>query len=87
MGFERLTLKNDKLSCFFLSNPQSPFYESAFFQRMLQYVSIHGAQRGFRFKKSLRHFMLLKDGVKSLTQTRRELEGLLLEVERKVEAV
>jgi transcription-repair coupling factor (superfamily II helicase) len=80
MGFERLTLKNDKLSCFFLSNPQSPFYESAFFQRMLQYVSIHGAQSGFRFKKSLRHFMLLKDGVKSLTQTRKELEGLLAKV-------
>lgn len=83
MGFERLMLKNRKLRCFFISNPQSPFYETTFFQNMVQFVSIHGARRGFQFKKTARHFILIKEGIKSLKDTRKELETLLKDVEAK----
>jgi transcription-repair coupling factor (superfamily II helicase) len=81
MGFERLMLKSNKLRCFFISNPQSPFYETTFFQNMVQFVSIHGSQRGFVFKKTTRHFILIKEGIKSLQETRKELEALFDDVE------
>ncbi|HHS96070.1 MAG TPA: transcription-repair coupling factor, partial [Phaeodactylibacter sp.] len=81
MGFERLLLKNQKLRCFFLSNPQSPFYETAFFQNMVQFISIHGQQRGFSFKKTTRHFILIKEGIKNLKDSRKELEVLLEDVD------
>ncbi|MFT5910341.1 MAG: transcription-repair coupling factor (superfamily II helicase), partial [Paraglaciecola sp.] len=32
LGFERVILKNGKLRCYFVENPQSPYYESATFQ-------------------------------------------------------
>ena len=83
MGFERLMLKNRKLRCFFISNPQSPFYETAFFQSMVQFISIHGHSKGFQFKKTTRHFILIKEGLKSLKGARKELEQLLDEVEAK----
>ena len=83
MGFERLMLKNKKLRCFFINNPQSPFYETALFQNMLQYISIHGKEKGFQFKKTTRHFILIKENVKDLKTTRKELEALLEDVEAK----
>ncbi len=42
MGFERLTLKSQKLRCFFIANPQSPFYETAFFQSMVRFIAMYG---------------------------------------------
>ncbi|NNE28451.1 MAG: transcription-repair coupling factor, partial [Saprospiraceae bacterium] len=50
LGFERLILKSNKLRCYFITNPQSPFYETAFFQNMLRYVATSGAKKGLSFK-------------------------------------
>jgi transcription-repair coupling factor (superfamily II helicase) len=33
IGFERIILKNGKLRCYFLDNPKSPYYESAYFPK------------------------------------------------------
>ena len=81
MGFERLTLKSKKLRCFFISNPQSPFYETDFFQNMVRFIAIHGQQRGFTFKKTTRHMILIKENVKDLKTSRKELETLLEDVD------
>ncbi len=77
LGFERLILKNNKLRAYFISNPQSPFYETAFFQNMLQYVVTKGTKTGLSFKKSTKYFFLVKDNVQSLTKAKEVLSGLL----------
>ena len=38
IGFEKLVLKNNKLLGYFISNSSSPFYDSAAFSRVLQFV-------------------------------------------------
>ncbi len=38
MGFERMILKNDSLKCYFINKPDSPYFESAIFNKILQYL-------------------------------------------------
>jgi len=38
MGVEKLVLKSDKMIGYFISNPQSPFYESIKFTKLLDYI-------------------------------------------------
>jgi len=76
LGFERLVLKNNKLRCYFVENPQSPFYESQLFQSILQFVSAEGKKHGLSFKKSTKHFIMVKDGVKHLRQAKEVLQFL-----------
>ena len=70
LGFERLTLKSRKLRCYFISNPQSPFFETPLFNRILQHVATQGQKTGWSFKKTSRYFLLVQDGVKSLKHAR-----------------
>ncbi len=74
LGFSRLILKNWKLRCYFVEDPQSPFYESQVFQNILDFITVQGHEFGFSFKKTNRHFILVKDGVKSLKAARKALE-------------
>lgn len=75
LGFERLILKNHKLRCYFVSNPQSVFFESNTFRRMLDYVA-QKADRRLSFKKSHNYFILVRDGIDSI----RHAELLLQEI-------
>ncbi len=38
LGFERMFLKNDTLKCFFVSNPDSPYFQSETFNKLLQFL-------------------------------------------------
>ncbi len=76
LGFERVILKRNKLRCYFVENPQSPFFESPLFQRIMQYVASQGALKGLSFKWSNKHLILIKENVKSL----KEANGLLLDL-------
>ncbi len=76
LGFERMTLKSQKLRCYFISNPQSPFFETALFNNMLQYVAIEGSAQRLSFKKSARYFILIKENVKNLAAAKKVLEAL-----------
>jgi transcription-repair coupling factor (superfamily II helicase) len=38
LGFEKLFLKNETLKCFFVSNPDSPYFQSETFNRILQFL-------------------------------------------------
>ncbi len=76
LGFERLILKNDKLRCYFVEQPQSPFFESERFQQMLQYVAVKGPEQGLSFKKSTRHFIMVKDKIGSLKEAAELLQGI-----------
>jgi len=76
LGFERFSLKSRKMRCFFVANPQSGFYESKTFNRLLQYISQNGHLDGLVLKQTPRHLILIKDDVYTLKQARRELEKL-----------
>ena len=38
IGFEKLILKNERLACYFVSDPESDYYQGAVFSRVLNYV-------------------------------------------------
>jgi len=76
LGFERIILKNNKLRCYFVENPQSPFYESSLFQKLLTWISVNGTQYGLSIKKSPKNLILIKDRVPSLAEAREVLEGI-----------
>ncbi len=80
LGFERVILKNEKLRCYFVENPQSPFYESERFQQVLRFVATDGQQMGLSFKKSNRYFIMIKEGVENL----KEALALLRKIEESV---
>jgi len=75
LGFDRLNWKGRKWRCYFVNNPQSPFYETDHFNKMIMYVNGLG-NRKLRFKQSPRHFFLVLDDcntIKQAVQTLREI--------------
>ncbi len=80
LGFERLILKSRKLRCYFIANEQSPYYESAVFHHILQYVP-KKADRKMNFKKTSNYFILIRDDVKSLQQAKGILEDIKASME------
>jgi transcription-repair coupling factor (superfamily II helicase) len=66
VGFERIFLKNNKLQGFFVSNPQSPFYETEGFKRVLNYVLKNGENRQMTFKQTPKSFIFIRENVKTL---------------------
>lgn len=76
LGFERIILKNNKLRCYFVENPQSPYYESPTFQKLLNWISTNGTQYGLSIKKSPKNLILIKDQVRSLAEARKVLDQI-----------
>ncbi len=77
LGFERITLKNGKLSCFFVGNPQSPFYETKLFKNLLTFVTGIGQRKhGLAFKQTNRHFILSRENVRTLNGAQKIIELL-----------
>ncbi len=68
LGFERVSLKSRKLRCYFVSNPQSLYYESDIFKSIIAYVSEKGHNVGISLKQSKNFLILIKDQVKNLKE-------------------
>ncbi len=81
IGVERLSLKNRKLRCYFINNPQSSFYETAIFNNLMSYISTKGNEVGLSLKQSNKFLILIKDQVNNLKASRKVLEQLLKDVE------
>ena len=79
LGFERVILKNKKLRCYFIENPQSPFYETDLFNQILGFVAQKGVRYGLHMKKSNKHIFIVRDNVKTLKQARIVLEKIQAE--------
>ncbi|MEM9886044.1 MAG: transcription-repair coupling factor [Bacteroidota bacterium] len=80
LGFERLILKNNKLRCYFVENPQSSFYESQFFQDFFAFLGSKGGKYKLSIKKTNRHLIMVRDQVRSLKGARKVLELVREEV-------
>ena len=67
IGLERIILKAGKLRGYFVEDPQSPFYETELFGRLMDYIAQGGGQaKGMSLKKTNRHLILVRDGVRTL---------------------
>lgn len=83
LGFERVSIKQGKLRCYFISNAQSLFFESALFKNILTWMGDEGSQQGFVLKQSRNYLILIKDGIYSLSAA----EKLLAEVHAEVKSL
>ena len=71
LGFERLILKNKQLRLYFVSNPDSPYFESETFKFILEVIQLQ--IKNARLKNVGTNFMLIIDNVKTID----EVFGLL----------
>jgi transcription-repair coupling factor (superfamily II helicase) len=77
LGFERLILKGGKLRCYFVSDPQSSFFETAQFNKIIQFVGDKGRIMGFHLKQTNKELIFVQDEVRGMKQTKGTLEVLL----------
>jgi len=66
LGFERMTLKDDTLRCYFVNNPDSPYFESEIFKGLLDFIQTR-TMKG-RLKQTGKNFMLIVDDVRTMEQ-------------------
>jgi transcription-repair coupling factor (superfamily II helicase) len=64
LGFEKMTLKNEILRCYFINNPDSPYFESPTFHQILQFIqtSLNKA----KLKQTGKLFMLIIEDIKAM---------------------
>jgi transcription-repair coupling factor (superfamily II helicase) len=74
LGFEKMSLKDNVLRCFFINRPDSPYFESNLFKSVLDYLQ-KGTNKG-KLKQVGRMFMLIADPVKSMEEMHRFLFDL-----------
>ncbi|HPI53437.1 MAG TPA: transcription-repair coupling factor [Chitinophagaceae bacterium] len=76
LGFEKLILKNKQLRLYFITNPESPYFESEVFQHILQVVQLQ--VRNGRLKHVGTQFMLVIDGLKHIDEVYQLLQIMQL---------
>ena len=64
LGFEKMVLKDKTLRCYFVNNPDSPYFESEVFNKMLAYLQTHTNKA--RLKQTGRNFLLIHDDVEGM---------------------
>jgi len=64
LGFEKLFLKNNTLKCFFVSNPDSPYFQSDTFTGILKFLQT-GTNKG-KLKQVGKNGILIVDDVKTM---------------------
>jgi transcription-repair coupling factor (superfamily II helicase) len=60
LGIEKLVLKNERMTAYLVSNPQSPYYQSEPFGRLLQYMTSHPRKCQLREKNMRRSVIFME---------------------------
>lgn len=74
LGFERMTLKNKTLRCYFVNNPDSPYFHSETFQSILLHIQIKTNKS--HLKQVGKNFMLITEHADSMKFLQAFLEAL-----------
>ncbi len=74
LGFEKMSLKDNVLRCFFINRPDSSYFESKTFTMILNYLQTQTNKA--RLKQVGRLFMLLAEPMKSMEEMHRFLAEL-----------
>ena len=78
LGFERMILKNDALKCYFINRPDSPYFESATFNAILQYLQT-GTNKA-RLKQVGKLFYIVVEPANDMQEAYSFLKRMHLEV-------
>ncbi len=65
LGFEKMHLKDETLRCFFVANPDSPYFQSETFNRLLIYVQTHTNKA--KLKQVGKNGILVIEKIKTMT--------------------
>jgi len=74
LGFEKMTLKDNTLRCYFINKNDSPYFESAIFQQMLAYLQTE--VNNATLKQVAKNFLLVATGIKSMEAMHRFLQRM-----------
>ena len=74
LGIEKLTLKNKRLTAYFISNFESPYYQSPIFNKMLEYALANYNTCVFKEDKGKR--MLVIEPMESVSKALEILKGI-----------
>ena len=66
LGFEKMSLKEQTLKCFFINRPDSPYFESDLFRNILSYLQT-GTNKA-RLKQTGRLFILIAPNIDSMDE-------------------
>ncbi|MDB5198159.1 MAG: transcription-repair coupling factor [Chitinophagaceae bacterium] len=66
LGFEKMLLKNENLKCFFVSNPESPYFQSETFTGILKFIQTKTNKA--RLKQVGRNGILIVENIKTMTE-------------------
>ncbi|MGZ8559541.1 MAG: transcription-repair coupling factor [Chitinophagaceae bacterium] len=74
LGFEKMSLKSNILRCYFINRPDSLYFESDLFNKILNYLQT-GTNKA-RLKQNGKLFMLIAEPMQSMEEMHRFLAGL-----------
>ncbi|GDX42958.1 hypothetical protein LBMAG22_14870 [Bacteroidota bacterium] len=81
LGFEKMSLKDQTLRCFFINRPDSPYFESTTFHSILSYLQTETRQA--HLKQTGRLFLLVVNEVNGMETVHRFLSSLNNWVQKK----
>jgi transcription-repair coupling factor (superfamily II helicase) len=74
LGFEKLILKNDQMRLYFVSNPESPYFESPTFNHILAYIQTR--TNTARLKQVGKNFMLVVEKMTNMNKVLAFLQAI-----------
>jgi transcription-repair coupling factor (superfamily II helicase) len=85
LGFEKMSLKDDTLRCYFINRPDSPYFESEIFKNLLGFLQTGTNKAGL--KQAGKMFLLVVEDIKSMEDMHRFLKRMHKEVIKSEETV
>jgi transcription-repair coupling factor (superfamily II helicase) len=74
LGFEKMTLKDNTLRCYFINRPDSPYFESDLFKEVLAYLQT-GTNKG-RLKQAGKMFLMVVEPIKGMEEMHQFLQKM-----------
>lgn len=74
LGFEKMSLKSETLRCHFINRPDSPYFESDIFRRVIEYLQIKTNKA--RLKQTGKLFLLIADPIPSMKELHEFLKDM-----------
>ncbi|HEX6849653.1 MAG TPA: transcription-repair coupling factor [Chitinophagaceae bacterium] len=74
LGFEKMSLKDETLRCYFINRPDSPYFESQTFQQIISFIQT-GTNKA-KLKQSGRLFSMIVSDIKSMEEMHRFLAAM-----------
>ncbi len=74
LGFEKMSLKDNTLRCFFINRPDSPYFESQTFNRIIQYLQTETNKA--KLKQTGKLFLLIASPIKEMQEVKNLLSSM-----------